>query len=660
MRIIPPYIKFLFKIALASVAIMTVARIALYYLTIFSWEGDIIHLPGEIFSTFLMGLRYDNVIIAYILFAPFVILGFASFFTSKIHLLIKGVTYYLICAYIIVLLILCTDIPYFLQFNSRLNTAALLWIDDSSYMLSMIFNDWTFTGYFILFLLLAVGSSITISKFSRRFQTNLKNVNSNLKEPKIIFKVAFFVILGIGLIISARGSISNKSPIKIGTAYFSNDQTLNRIALNPVFTFGNSLKNDLNNHNKIELMDKNEAYDLSSQFLKLPANDSSVINLFNSWKLKNDSSSIKKNVVIVIMESMGSFKMGNFHGPKNLTPNLNNIAAKSIYFNNIYTAGIHTFTGIYSTLFSFPAIYKQQPLEQRMDIPHTGIAQILQKQGYSTSYFCTHDPNFDNVSGFLKANGYQNIFSEYPSEINMSANGVPDHYLFDYSLPTINKLSGEAPFLAVFMTASDHKPYIIPDNIEFEPHSEKIEDQITEYSDWSIGKFLADASKQNWYENTIFVFIADHGLNMGHTYDMPLSYHHSPLIIYTPSQPQFSDTLHCLGGQIDIAPTILGLLDVKYQNYTMGINLFTNCRPFMYFSSDDKIGCLDNEYYYILRPENIETLYRYENLSTTNYINEFPAKVDSMKNYTFSMMQSTQEIMKQNIVGIKSKVNKQY
>ena len=344
--------------------------------------------------------------------------------------------------------------------------------------------------------------------------------------------------------------------------------------------------------------------------------------------------------------------MGKFNGPQGLTPNLNELSSKSLFFDNIYTAGIHTFNGIYSTLFSFPALYKQQPFEEYMAIPHHGIGQVLVKSGYSTLYFTTHDPQFDNVSGFLKANGYQTIYSEddYPEDWIQGANGVPDHLMFEYAIPKLNDLAADnKPFFAAFMTASDHKPFYIPENIDFEPKSKEIKLQITEYADWSIGEFLNQASKQEWYNSTTFVLIADHGLNMGHTYDMPLSYHHTPLIIYTPSSKQGGDTLHNLGGQIDVVPTVLGLLNLEYKNKTMGVNLFKNKRPFMYFCADDKIGCLDNEYYLILREDSVETLYKYEHLKPENYIDDFNLKVDSMKQYAYTMMQATKAYLTEKI-----------
>ncbi len=126
---------------------------------------------------------------------------------------------------------------------------------------------------------------------------------------------------------------------------------------------------------------------------------------------------------------------------------------------------------------------------------------------------------------------------------------------------------------------------------------------------------------------------------MGHTYDMPLSFHRTPFIIYNPDLESVADTMHCLGLQIDAAPTIMGLLNIPYEKETMGLNLFKNARSYAYFSADDKIGCLDKEYYLIIRPENIETLYQYKDLKTDDYLQKEKARVDSMKQYMFSMMQ---------------------
>ena len=118
------------------------------------------------------------------------------------------------------------------------------------------------------------------------------------------------------------------------------------------------------------------------------------------------------------------------------------------------------------------------------------------------------------------------------------------------------------PFFATLLSISNHPPYIIPPY--FKPHSKETEEQIVEYADWSLRKFMDEASRQPWYENTIFVFLADHGKLVGSPKsDMPLTYHHIPLIIYEPGQSPRK--LEVLGGQIDVGPTILGMLGISYK-----------------------------------------------------------------------------------------------
>jgi phosphoglycerol transferase MdoB-like AlkP superfamily enzyme len=192
------------------------------------------------------------------------------------------------------------------------------------------------------------------------------------------------------------------------------------------------------------------------------------------------------------------------------------------------------------------------------------------------------------------------------------------------------------------MTSSNHGPYIIPKNINFKPHSKELIFQTIEYSDWSLRHFLKFASKETWFDSTIFVFIADHGQVVGESkYDMPLTYHHTPLIIYSKlfaENKVFTD----IGGQIDVFPTVMGLLNINYSNNTMGIDLVNEKRKYIYFSSDDLVGCLDNNYFYLYRQTGSESLYMYRKNDPCNYINDFRSIADSMKSYTFSMLQTTQ------------------
>ncbi|MFH1005786.1 MAG: LTA synthase family protein [Bacteroidota bacterium] len=356
----------------------------------------------------------------------------------------------------------------------------------------------------------------------------------------------------------------------------------------------------------------------------------------------------KMNLVLVIMERMSGFYMGKYDGPKNITPVLDSLKNISLWFENIFTQGTHTFSGIYSTLFSYPTLLKKHSMANIPSEKYYSMPQVLKEQGYRNLFFISHDGQFDNVQGFLTANCFDKVYTHdnYPSEKILSTLGVPDDYLFEYSIPKMNEVVSEGKnFFCGFMTSSNHEPFIFPEwaKINFKSSEDKF--KIVEYADWSIGKFMKLASEQSWYNNTIFVFVADHGMTPKWVYEMPITFHHTPLIIYSPGmnlQPAIYD---CLGSQMDIFPTVMDLMNFSYVNNTMGIDLLKEKHPYIYFTADDKIGCLDKEFYFIHQNNGIETLYRYENMKTDNYIEQYKTKTESMKTYAYSMLQTTQWII---------------
>jgi phosphoglycerol transferase MdoB-like AlkP superfamily enzyme len=153
------------------------------------------------------------------------------------------------------------------------------------------------------------------------------------------------------------------------------------------------------------------------------------------------------------------------------------------------------------------------------------------------------------------------------------------------------------------------------------------------------------ASAKEWFDNTVFVFIADHGSPINAVYDIPLDYHHTPLVFYAPhiiQEPRvFSET----GGQIDVFPTIMGILNQSYINNTLGINLLKESRPFIFFNHEDKFGILNDEYLMIMKQDGEKGLYQYRRKDRTDYLPELPGLAKEMEEYTLSNMQVFQYLM---------------
>jgi phosphoglycerol transferase MdoB-like AlkP superfamily enzyme len=559
--------------------------------------------------------------------------------TKKFSAIIK---YYFILLFSIAFLISGIDLSYFHQFFSRFSVAGLQWTDSPVFMFKMIIQEFSF--WWVIFpIIISIFSFIkAINCITKKWVTNTNNqLESSPRLSSILISVLFLGLIFIGI----RGRLERKSPIRVGTAYFSNYAFINQLGLNPTFTYLRSyLDAQKNKEQTINIIDDKIAIKNTQAFLNRTGikNGSPI----SKNVIPDSLNAIPPNIILVLMESMSANKMSRFGNTDNLTPFLDSIAKQGLSFDNIYSAGTHTFNGIYSTLFGMPALFTKHPMKGVIIPKMSGIATILKNHGYSTTYFTTHDDQFDNVGGFLRGNDFETIISQqnYPAEKVANTLGVPDDYLFEFSIDKLNNLHNKnKPFLSVMMTASDHGPYHIPEY--FTPKQPNdIKKQIVEYADWSIRKFINLARKEAWFENTIFAFVADHGALMETKFDVPLSYNHVPFIIYAPHLITTPKTVTNYGGQIDVFPTLMNLVALPYTNNTLGIDLLTETRPYIYFCHDEKLGVIDDEFLYIYRGKEKPSLYKYKT-DVTDYINDYPAIADSMKTYAISNMQTGQTLI---------------
>ncbi|MEI9808278.1 MAG: LTA synthase family protein [Bacteroidota bacterium] len=367
---------------------------------------------------------------------------------------------------------------------------------------------------------------------------------------------------------------------------------------------------------------------------------------------------LKKNVVLVMMESMTAGHLSRFGGTENLTPVLDSLAASGYSFDNAYSAGIHTFNGLYSTLFSFPALMNKHSMNNAVMPEYSGFPKVLKENGYYTIFTTTHDEQFDNLGGFMLANNFDKVISQkdYPRSKIVNTFGVADHYMFDFVMPELNELyQRNKPFFATLLTTSNHRPFNVPAGISFTPKHTDKESAIVEYADWSIRHFLTEAAKQPWYNNTLFVFVADHGAIIKRDkYDMPLFYHHIPFIVYSPSLLQPAAFQQPVG-QLDVFPTIMGLLNISYINNTLGVDALRQQRPYIYFSADDKIGVIDSNYFYTWYNDGREALYDYRLNNQQNIAAGKKSITDSMRNYAFNSIQTAQWLILHNKTTIPGK-----
>lgn len=629
---LPANIILFIKIYLSAVLVFFLFRFMLF-LTEF---GRIEHaLLSDVLFAFLMGVRFDIVISGYILSIPFILISLIYLIDAQASFgkrIIAICRYYLISMFVLSFVVCAADIPYFNQFFSRFSISAFQWIDNPGFVAEMILEEPAYWFIIVPLILLSVIFIRLIKEYFQVFGSASQGIN------RFIISSASVIFLGL-ILIGIRGRVEEKSPIRIGTAYFCNNPFLNQLGLNPNFTLMKSwLEANKEENKSIHFMDDQTAISNVQSYLHLSQADSTFPLL---RKVEFDTvQSHYYNVILVIMESMSAAKMSR-HGNKDyLTPFLDSISNCGYYFQNAYSSGIHTMNGIFSTLFSFPALYRQHPMKGAAMLQYMGIYSTLKSNGYVTIYFTTHDGQFDNVEGFLKANDCERVISkcDYPKAKVKTTLGVPDDCMFEFSIPLLNELSEKGkPFFACFMTASDHGPYYLPSY--FKPKTAEIKKQIVEYADYSLNRLIELAAAQKWFNNTLFVFVADHGAAMDNTYELSLDYHHTPLLFYAPGIITQHKVFVKTASQIDIFPSIMGLLKIPYRNNTLGIDLFSENRAYAILNADDKIGVIDKDWLLIEKGDQHPALYKYRENSTINYATMFPDTVGLMNTYAKSHLQ---------------------
>lgn len=535
--------------------------------------------------------------------------------------------------------IFCLDLAYFAYNGSRVTMAVFQWNASIDIVLSMIFQDKQYLTLFITLFILTVTFGYFIYQFLG------KTLKRNSEKFHLSINIGLALVFIFLLFSGVRGSMF-KGPLRLNDGTISKYQFVNQLTLNPAFVLFRDMRNS------VSLMDDKKALKLSQEYLQADKDLYSPI----ARKIEGDTATHKLNVVVILMESMTANNMAYFGNKENLTPALDSLVNEGIFFENAYSSGIHTNNGIFSTLFSYPSFWRLRPLSAVTINEYTGYSGVLKQHGYHTAFFTTQDPSFDNISQFMPKNHFDTIFCQehYPNDKIVNSFGVADHTQFDFVLDYFDKANKDTvPFFASILTSSNHPPIVIPDDVAFSPRSKTALKGVIEYADWSLGDFFKKAKQTDWYKNTVFLLVADHGSKQYDSpYDVIRSFNHVPMLILSDSLVKEPYVYTKPVGQIDAFPTTMGLLGFEYINNTFGQDVFANPRPYIYFSADDKIACVDEEYLYVFRKSKSESLYKYKSGDLTDYKDSLAHKKDSMSQYIKAQVQAAQWCITNNKTGL--------
>ena len=299
------------------------------------------------------------------------------------------------------------------------------------------------------------------------------------------------------------------------------------------------------------------------------------------------SLSSKKNVVILIVESFGREYIGALNKDlengqyKGYTPHVDSLIAKSTTFTHSYCNGRKSIDGMPSILSSIPMFIEPFVLTPSSMNNVTGIAGLLAAEGYQTAFFHGAQRNSMGFQAFARKTGFQDYYGREDfcedgrfgddSEFD-GMWAIWDEPFLQYYAAKISEM--KEPFMTAVFTATSHHPYAIPEKYEgVYPDGNLVNHKCMRYTDMAIGKFFQKVSREPWFQNTIFVLTSDHTSHSDHAfYQSTLGGFCSPIVFFEPGkEPQMIDKI---AQQIDIMPTILGMLGYNKKFFSFGIDVF--------------------------------------------------------------------------------------
>jgi phosphoglycerol transferase MdoB-like AlkP superfamily enzyme len=285
----------------------------------------------------------------------------------------------------------------------------------------------------------------------------------------------------------------------------------------------------------------------------------------------------KLNVVLVSVESLGAEFIGALGNRQGLTPNLDRMAGEGLFFTRVYATGTRTVRGLEALALSLPPTPGYSVIKRPNNEHLRTIGEVFNDKGYESLYLYGGYGYFDNMNYFFGNNGYTVVDRTAIASGEIHGEniwGVADEDLYTLALREVDKRHAAGkPFFAHVMTTSNHRPFTYPEG-RVDVASGTGREGAVKYTDWAIGDFIARARTRPWFDDTVFVFVADHTSSARGKSDLPVEGFHIPLLVYSPRNVP-ARRVDNLASQIDVAPTLLALLNFTYRSRFFGQDILT-------------------------------------------------------------------------------------
>ncbi|MEP6674038.1 MAG: sulfatase-like hydrolase/transferase [Ferruginibacter sp.] len=611
---IPRLLRWTFSVILLLLLTMTIFRF------IFYWTYN---PPGRAFSgsAFILGFRYDARVACVIGLSILILCAFP--FLNPIKN-IRAKTFWNILlplVFLILLIFYAADYYHYDYLHTRLNASVLNYLQDAKISGKMMGESYPVVKIVLIILALLLLSAFVFSRLLKRYQT-MDTFNKRRSIGIYIISVFVMAQLVVGRFVFKPGQF----PLRWSDAFANNDDYKGNLALNPIQSFLSTLTFK---DSQPDIPKTKAAYAMMAEYLNVNHPDSMALNYERQFSFP-DSINKKTNVVLIICESFSAYKSSMWGNPLNTTPYFNELCKNGVFFDRCFTPAYGTARGVWAAITGIPDVEAANSASRNSaNVDQHSI--INDFKGYEKFYFLGGSTSWANIRGLLTNNitGLHLYEENDYKEKAIDVWGISDKNLFKEANGILKEQT--KPFFAVIQTADNHRPYTITkeDQEDFQKLSFP-QDSLIKYgfqsndemnafrfTDFCYQHFIEAAKKEKYFDNTLFIFVGDHGIRGDAGNMLPKAYtqqalvcEHVPLLFYAPKllKPyRISDVC----SQVDILPSAAAITGTPYHNTALGRNVFEKPPGTMYKSynlenekafiidHDEKtIGVVSNNYYF--------------------------------------------------------------
>ncbi|WP_078031877.1 LTA synthase family protein [Massilia sp. KIM] len=556
-----PYVSLL-QMLVIGLGLLSLSRIGLML-----WQWERVAATGIVGEMLVQGVRADLILLGYLLLPALLLAPLLAHRAS--FRFWRGLTVAWAAAALIFIVFMEVSSPQFImQYDVRPNRLFIEYLSHPKEVFATLWNG------FRVALLLGVGATLVLGVTLLRLLRAAAVEASPWSSKKLLLTWPLLVLV---VFVQIRSTTAHR-PANPALFALTEDAMVNSLIINSpwsVLDAINSMKKEANSseiYGKLE-REKVFAHVKAAPWLKdYQFTNAELPTLHRQQAVVQRARPL--NLVIVLEESLGATFVKSLGG-NGVTPELEKLKGEGWWFEQLYATGTRSVRGIEAVV----AGYAPTPARSVVKLSLAQhnfytLAAGLEKQGYHTEFVYGGEAHFDNMRSFFTGNGFNSVVDQADMKPKFVGSwGASDEDLFDKSLERLKHLHGQGkPFFSLIFSSSNHEPFEFPDGkIALHDPTKQTVNNAVKYADYALGKFIAEAKRQDYWKDTVFLIVADHDTRVYGDTLVPIKKFHIPgLILGADIQPRSITTV---ASQVDLGPTLLSLMGVNSEHPMIGRDL---------------------------------------------------------------------------------------